>query len=126
MSSSDPGSNPKDDIGVRKSPLRFVPPALSIFVAPAMANGAAKYGAYNWRDKRIKYTVYLEAIQRHLLALMDGEDLAADSGIHHAAHIGANIAILADALSLGLVVDDRPKPGPAAALMAEQDKSAAK
>lgn len=110
-------TNPKDLIGVTKTPLRLVPPALDIMAAPAMAEGAAKYGAYNWREKRVRYTVYLEATQRHLLALMDREDTASDTGIHHLSHIAANIGIIADAMFGGNLIDDRPTPGPAAKML---------
>lgn len=115
--------NPKDLIGVKKCPLRFVPPALALVAAPACGNGAGKYGAFNWRANPVLYTVYLEATLRHLYALMDGEDNAQDSGIHHLSHIAANIAIIADCMGLGNLIDDRPQPGPAAKMLAEQDKS---
>jgi hypothetical protein len=114
-------TNPKDALGVRKAPLRLVPPALAIEVAPAMANGADKYGAYNWREKDVRATVYGEAILRHLFAWMDGEDRATDSGVKHLGHLGACVAILLDAEANGNLVDDRPDPGPAARLLAEQD-----
>lgn len=116
-------TNPKDLVGAKKAPLRFVPPALVIIAAQGMKNGAQKYGPFNWRDYPVQYSIYLEAVHRHLLALMDGEDIAEDSGIPHLSHIAANIAIIADCQGLGTLVDDRPKPGPAAKLLKEQDKS---
>jgi hypothetical protein len=116
-------TNPKDAVGVQKAPLRFVPPALVIEVAPAMANGAGKYGAYNWREKDVRASIYGEAILRHLYAWMDGEERAADSGVTHLGHVGACVAILLDATANGNLIDDRPMAGPAAALMAAQDKS---
>jgi hypothetical protein len=122
---SDDTTNPKDLLGVKKAPLRFVPPALMIEVAPAMANGAAKYGPYNWRDKHVKASIYGEAIERHLFAWMDGEDLAPDSGVKHLAHIGACIAIILDAEAHGALIDDRAHGGPAAALLAAQDHAGA-
>lgn len=117
--------NPKDLVGITKCPLRFVPPALSIFVAPAMADGARKYTWFNWRKKKVRLSIYIEAIERHLLALKDGEDFAADSKVHHAAHIGACVAIIADAMKGGMLIDDRPTPGPAALMLAEQAKGPA-
>lgn len=117
-------ANPKDLVGVTKSPLRFVPPALTIFVAPAMADGARKYTWFNWRKKKVRYSIYIEAIERHLLALKDGEDYASDSGIHHLAHIGANVGIVADAMAGGNLIDDRPDPGPAPRMLAAQAKGA--
>jgi hypothetical protein len=115
--------NPKDLVGAKKAPLFLVPPALVIETAPAMANGAAKYGPYNWRDYPVKMSVYIEAALRHLLALMDGEDNAPDSGIRHDAHAAACLAIIMDARGSGTLIDDRAKPGPASMLLGAQDKS---
>lgn len=116
-------SNPKDLIGSKKAPLGLVPPALEIGAAEAMANGAEKYGPYNWRETPVEYMTYLAAIKRHVDALIDGEDVAPDSGIHHLKHIVAGGGILLDSLGLGTLIDNRPPKGPAAKLLEEQDKS---
>jgi hypothetical protein len=116
-------TNPKDLLGVKKCPLRFVPAALKITAAPAMAEGARKYGPYNWREKKVQYTIYLEAIERHLNALIDGEDRDPKTGIHHESHIAANIGIVADARAMGCLIDDRSGAGAAPILLAEQDKT---
>ncbi|WP_370200055.1 dATP/dGTP diphosphohydrolase domain-containing protein [Bradyrhizobium elkanii] len=50
--------------------------------AMAMKNGAKKYGPYNWRSNKVRMTIYIEAAQRHLAALLDGEDKASDSQVH--------------------------------------------
>lgn len=114
-----PDNNPKSLVGALKAPLHLVPPALIIGAAEALADGASKYGAYNYRSTRIAATVYIAAIQRHLLALLDGEDCASDSGTHHMAHIAASAAIYLDSLAHGNLVDDRPEAGPAARLLSE-------
>lgn len=113
-------TNPKDIIGAKKAPLRLVPPALVIQTAPAMALGATKYGPYNWRDKAVRMSIYLEAAQRHILAFQDGEDLDPESGHSHLGHASACLAILFDAGAIGKLVDDRPPPGAAAQLLAQQ------
>lgn len=105
--------NPKDAVGLTKPALRLVPPALTIHVAQAMADGAGKYGPYNWREHPVRLTVYIEAAMRHLLALLDGEDRARDSKHLHAAHVAACMAIVLDALETGNLIDDRTS-GPAA------------
>jgi hypothetical protein len=111
--------NPKDLIGVTKAPLRLVPPALTIGVAPVMALGAKKYGPYNWREYPVKLSVYLEAIARHLLAVMDGQWLDPESGQPHIAHIAAGVGIILDAGATGNLVSDWPIfDGPAADLLA--------
>lgn len=117
------GLNPKDLVGARKAPLALVPPALVIGAAEALANGAEKYGPFNWRDQPVQAVTYVEAAMRHLLAYLDGEDVATDSGIHHVKHAVAGLAILLDCMGLGTLVDNRPAAGPAPALLAEQDKS---
>lgn len=83
-----------------------------------MADGARKYGPYNWRTKRVTASIYIDAALRHITAWFDGEELAEDSGIPHLGHARASLAILIDALETGNLNDDRPLPGAAAALIA--------
>lgn len=118
---SDPNrsTNPKDILGLKKAPLRLVPPALIIFVSKVMGLGAKKYGPYNWRDKRIQHTVYLEAALRHILSSLDGEDTDPESGMPHEAHAAACMGIILDAKSLNILIDDRPKPGAASKLITQ-------
>jgi hypothetical protein len=111
-------TNPKDLIGMTKPPVGLVPPALIIHVSQAMKNGAIKYGPYNWRSNKVRMSIYLDAALRHILELLDGEDFASDSGVHHAAHAAACMGIILDALETGSLVDDRPKKGAAAKLIA--------
>jgi hypothetical protein len=120
-----PGLNPKDIVGAKKAPLALVPSALVIWAAPAAQNGADKYGPFNWRKAPVQVMTYVEAMQRHLAAFVDGQDLAEDTGIHHLSHVAAGLGILVDSISLGIAVDNRPPRGPAADILREQDKSAA-
>lgn len=110
-------TNPKDLIGLGKPRLDLVPPSALIEMARAMADGADKYGAYNWRTKDVRLTVYVAAILRHVAQLLDGEDVAADSGVKHLGHILACAGILVDAEAGGHLVDDRPPKGSASALI---------
>ena len=110
--------NPKDLIGLKKPRLSLVPPAGLVYAALAMANGADKYGPYNWREKKVQAMIYLEAAQRHILSYQDGEECAEDSGVPHLGHAIACLLIVIDALETGNLVDNRPKPGPMAALIA--------
>jgi 5'(3')-deoxyribonucleotidase len=112
-------TNPKDLLGIKKPQLHLVPRSAIIRMAQAMADGAAKYGPYNWREKAVRATVYQSAADRHLAAWLDGEDHATDSGYHHLAHAAACLAILIDAIETGNLVDDRPTPGAAGRLIAE-------
>lgn len=110
-------TNPKDLIGIKKPRLSLVSPAGILYEALAMANGADKYGPYNWRDKKVQVMIYLEACMRHLLAYQDGEEVAADSKVPHLAHAKACLGIIIDALETGNLIDNRPKPGAMAALI---------
>ena len=109
--------NPKDLLGIKKVQLGLLPAAGKIYGALAMEDGSVKYGSYNWRSNKVLMTIYLDAIERHLLALRDGEDKAKDSGKPHLGHIIACASILADAVEGGYLIDDRPTPGPAAAVL---------
>jgi len=111
-------ANPKDLIGVTKTPaLSVVPAASLLYEAQAMRDGARKYGAYNWREHPVRASIYIDACVRHLMAWYDGEAVASDSGQPHLGHAKACLGILADAIETGNLVDDRPTPGPAAALL---------
>lgn len=114
-----PDLNPKTRIGAAKPSIGLIPPAALIHFAKAMENGASKYGAYNWRDKQVEAMTYVHASLRHILAYLDGEDIAEDSGVHHLAHAGACMALLLDALETGNLVDNRPTAGAAARLIKE-------
>jgi hypothetical protein len=75
----------------------------------AHAEGARKYGPWNWRTNKVCATTYIGAIMRHLTAWQDGEDLDPDSGLTHLAKIAACCNILMDAQHCGTLVDDRSK-----------------
>lgn len=116
-------TNPKDRIGVTKPQLHLVPPALRLYAAAAMKDGAEKYGPYNWREKAVRAVVYYDAACRHLDAWFDGENEAEDSGAHHLGHAAACIGILLDALATGNLIDDRPTPGATARLIADMTEA---
>ena len=119
-----PDNNPKTVIGAMKVPLHLVPPSAKHFLALALANGATKYGPYNWRDTAISVSVYKAAMERHMDAFWDGEECAQDSGVHHVAHAMACCALILDALTTGKLHDDRPTKGAAAQLQAEYTRKA--
>ncbi len=111
-------TNPKDLLGLTKAPLRLVPPALMLFVSKVMELGARKYGPYNWRQKSVRYTVYLEAALRHILAALDGEESDKESKQDHTAHVAACMGIILDSKAIGKLIDDRATPGAAAKIIA--------
>lgn len=114
--------NPKDRLGLKKPRLALVPPASLVYEALAMQNGAEKYGPYNWREKKVKLMVYLDAALRHIESFVDGEECAEDSGVPHLAHAKACLGIIADAKETGNLEDDRPKAGAVSALIKKYTK----
>lgn len=73
--------------------------------------GANKYGNHNWR-KGLTYVRILSALLRHAFALVRGEDLDPESGLHHGAHIRCNAGMLVDFYYEGRTeLDDRYKKG---------------
>lgn len=51
--------------------------------------GALKYGRENWK-KGLDTKEILESMQRHLAALLDGEEFDPESGLSHMGHIQCN------------------------------------
>lgn len=111
--------NPKDALGVLKVDMSCVPPISILYEALGMQDGKVKYGAYNWRQKKVIASIYYAAAKRHLDAWFDGEENAPDSGYPHLGHAKACIGILADAFETGNLVDDRPVKGAFARVLAK-------
>lgn len=110
-----PSANPKQAYGDKKLPVHLVPSALVLTAAPNMGDGAEKYGAFNWRKSKVEAMTYVGAIQRHLAAYIDGEDVDPESkrGATHLGAIAACVAILSDAKMNDQLVDNRPPRGKA-------------
>lgn len=107
-----PDDNPKTVFGVAKPGVHAIPPSALLYLGQAMEDGRKKYGLMNWRTDRVSASTYYNAMAaRHLPAFWDGEDVAADSKIHHLAHVMACCAILIDAIETGQLNDDRPVKG---------------
>lgn len=100
--------NPKDLVGNTKVSVTKMPIIALLTGAMAMMDGAKKYGPYNWRDKEVIASIYVDATLRHLACWFEGQEKASDSGVHHLGHAIACCAILLDAQATGNLVDDRP------------------
>lgn len=111
-------ANPKARYGDMKRRVDLVPPALELGAAVALAEGAEKYGPFNWRINHVEAMTYVAAIKRHLAAYVDGEDVDPESvkGKLHLEGIAASVAILLDSLYAGILIDNRPAKGPGPAL----------
>lgn len=102
-------TNPKDLLGLKKVPMRLMISPAIVELAAVMRLGAKKYGPWNWRKKKVRWSVYHEAILRHLFQSASGEDADSESGRPHEAHIMACCLIIMDAKHTGNIVDDREK-----------------
>lgn len=113
------GINPKDLIGSTKVDLDLIPGPAEVACALAMTDGGLKYGPYNWREqgKPVQARTYTSAARRHLKKWFDGEEIDADSGVHHLGHAMACCAILIDAQSCGQLADNRPTKGSTSAAL---------
>lgn len=119
-----PDSNPKSALGMAKPPLHLVPSTALVRIAMVMKLGAERYGAYNWREKDVAATVYVDAAERHMRAWLDGEHTDVESGQSHLAHAAACMMILLDAMDNGGLIDNRPTPGATGRLIAELTQAA--
>ena len=98
--------------------LSLFPGAALIEGSKVLQWGAEKHGGtFNWREKPIPLMPYISKVMRHLIKVVDGEDLADDSGKCHIAHALCDLAIMIDARSVGKLVDDRPTKGKSAELL---------
>lgn len=122
MSQTKP-TNPKDALAVAKLPLHLVPDTIEAYAALAFAEGASKYGAYNWRVAGVLASVYHSALKRHLAKWHNGEWADPVTGVPHLASIIACAGILLDADLCGKLTDDRPPSAPLPGLVdgMEQD-----
>jgi hypothetical protein len=78
-----------------KLPLWLVPKALIEAAGRALQHGAKKYAPNNWR-KGMDYSEVFSALQRHMLAWNEGEDIDPDSGLNHIDHAAACLGFLAE------------------------------
>ncbi|WP_396189748.1 dATP/dGTP diphosphohydrolase domain-containing protein [Flavobacterium sp.] len=102
-----PDSNLKTAAAVGKPGISAVPPIALLAIGAAMQDGVNKYEKYNWREAGATVSVFYDAMARHLIGYYMGENYAADSKIHHLAHLMAGCAILLDAEYHGKLNDDR-------------------
>jgi hypothetical protein len=101
-------TNPKDAVGSTKLPLDLVPDTLEVFAALAFAEGASKYGAYNWRASGVRASIYRAALDRHLKKWWNGENVDPKTKVPHLASVMACAGIILDADAMGKLTDDRP------------------
>jgi len=112
MSGGQEVENPKEACGGAKPPMFNVSPAVLAEVGLGMCEGGRKYGAYNFRATKVKYSTYYDAVLRHFFAYHAGEDIDPDSGVPHISKLIASAIVLRDAEIHGMLIDDRPPKTP--------------
>lgn len=101
-------TNPKDQVAVSKLPFHLIPNSLMMYAAVGFAEGAYKYGSYNWRPGGARASVYVSALHRHLAKWWNGEDTDHTTRVHHLANAVSCLGIIIDSLEHGCLIDDRP------------------
>ena len=101
-------TNPKDAVAFDKAPLHLVPASFKTYTAMALAEGAMKYGAWNWRAAGVRASVYVAALQRHVDKWFNGEEIDPETGVPHLANACACLAVLIDSKTQMNMTDDRP------------------
>ena len=92
------GTNDKDQSAKAdkgKLELSLVNPQLVKAVAEVRMYGTEKYGdSENWR--KVEPKRYVDALYRHLLAYIEGNEVDEESGLSHLSHMACNISFLLD------------------------------
>lgn len=101
-------TNPKDAVGISKAYQSVIPRPVLYEVGAALLEGALKYGRHNYRVAGIRASVYYDAVQRHLDAWWEGQDIDPESGLPHVVKAIAGLIVFRDAERRGLCTDDRP------------------
>lgn len=103
-------SNPKDAVGIKKTPLSCLSMPVMLEAGVAMLEGALKYGRHNYRVVGVRASVYFDATMRHLASWWEGEDMDPDSGLSHITKAIVSLVVLRDAMLQNMWRDDRPPP----------------
>lgn len=96
----------RDNAG--KPDLSLLPYSFEVAVARVMESGLRVYDRDNYRKGHFANGI-VASIRRHLGKFNSGEDIDADSGQPHLAHIAANCLMAIEQIRLGTFKDDRWK-----------------
>lgn len=109
---ADKPSNPKDLIGSTKVPMGLAPPLTVAYLAVGHLEGDLKYGRVNWREAGVRFSIYLDAMLRHIMKLRDGEWADSVTQVPHLASVLCCASIIIDAKHADKLIDDRPRSNP--------------
>ena len=78
-----------------KSRPALIPPKFILGMGDVMLFGSEKYDADNWKLARPEeISLYKDALMRHILAYLDGEQCDPETGLSHLYHAGCNLSFL--------------------------------
>lgn len=100
--------NPKDFVGASKAPTSTLSRRVLHELGLAMLEGECKYWRHNYRAAPVRATVYLDALDRHMSAWIEGQEIDPASGLSHLVKAMACLMIIRDAQTYGSLIDDRP------------------
>lgn len=89
-----------------KPRMSLIPQLAKLEVAKVMTYGAEKYADYNWMDG-FDWTILTDAAERHITSFNCGEDVDAESGLHHLAHAACCVMMLYEITQLCPEKDNR-------------------
>ena len=80
-------------------------------ILKVLMSGAINYGDWNWLDNHedVKWSRYLNALERHLKAFKQGRDFDIESGYPELAHLACNALFLISYFIDKRGIDDRRK-----------------
>ncbi len=90
-----------------KPRMSLVPREAIWAIAEALTEGATRYAPWNWLREPAAWSVYLDAMHRHLDDWANRKEKDSRTGLSHLAHAGANLMILLTLVIRGLGEDDR-------------------
>lgn len=102
------GGAMRESIGT-KVRTHLVPYELTIAAAIGLNYGEFKYDARNW-EKGFDLLDVTHSVERHNKAIMNGEEIDADSGLPHYILLASSTAMLVGNMMRGIHTDDRPAP----------------
>lgn len=92
-----------------KPRMDLVPAGATTEIAKVFTFGAKKYAEHNWRNG-FKYSRLIAALERHIAAFKENEDMDPESGLYHMGHAGCCVMMLLEHQLKGYGEDDRYKP----------------
>ena len=87
--------------------LHLLPPGPIYDIARVREFGSEKYAPWDWTIGR-NHTDYYDAVMRHMLAWLTGEDNDPESGLSHLAHAGCTLLFMIEHAKTGKGLDNRP------------------